>query len=333
MSIWRTENWEVSHYNWMDDVRGGMNPPDRFMLHDISMRDGAHVVDYSNKERIELATALSDLGVQRIEIESRAPIITRQSIYPPEEHWETLRNIANMGLRSEVCTMRNVSEGYSGIDNALECDVASIILQEPVHRGWLEGLGQTLEQRLEIIDDVIGYAKDHGCFVTFFNSHIGLSKLDYLLTVVEAGVEAGANSLCITDSEGICTPQTFRFFVEKYIESSKGSLPVEVHSHNDFGLALANIVSSYEAGASIAHCSVNNLGSRTGNASLEEVVISFHVLYGEELGLNYNKLNNIVELVEKMQQWPLAKNKPLYGYGVNESPYKMEYFGKTPHIK
>ena len=333
MSKWKTDNWEVSEYNWMKEVREGMTPPDGFELHDITMRDGAHVVDFSDKERTQLAEALSDLGVHRLEIESRARMIRLQSIYPPESHWETLSNIANMGLKARIFTMRNVVEGRDGIDKALECDVPNIVLQEPVQRGWLKRLGQTEEDRVEDIREVVTYAKDRGCYVDFFTNHVCLSDPDYLLRIVKAGVEAGSDSLCITDSEGIGTPQTFSFLVQKFIEASGGRLPVEVHPHNDFGLALAITIASYGAGASVVHCCVNNLGSRAGNTSLEEAVVALHVLYGVDLGLDYSKLYDVCSLVETMQQWPVAKNRPFSGYGINEAPYKLQYFGKQPHEK
>jgi len=333
LSKWKTDNWEVSKYNWMEAVREGMKPPDSFELHEITMRDGAHVVDFSGRERVQLAEALSELGVHRIEIESRARVIRRQSIYPPEEHWETLRNITNMGLKARFCTMRNVVEGREGIDKALECNVPNIVLQEPVQKGWLKQLGQTEKDRIEEIQEVITYAKERGCFINFFTNHICLSDPDYLLRIVKVGIEAGVDTLCITDSEGIGTPETFKYLVQKFIEASEGRLPVEVHPHNDFGLALANTIASYGAGASVVHCCVNNLGSRAGNTSLEEVVIALHVMYGVDLGLDYQKLHNVCSLVETMQQWPVAKNRPFSGYGINQAPYKLQYFGKKPHKK
>ncbi|MHA2393784.1 MAG: hypothetical protein ACXAEX_17750 [Promethearchaeota archaeon] len=327
------EDWNLSDYNWNDEVLGMINPPQKFELHDATMRDGAHVVDFSDKERIQLSEALSDLGVRRIEIESRESTIKRQSIYPPEQHWETLRNIANMGLKGKIFTHRNLSEGRSGIDEALSYDVTHIVLQEPVQRGWCESQGQTIEQRIEFIHDVVSYAKESGCYIDFFNNHVGLSKLGNLLKIVQAGVDAGADSLCLTDSEGNCTPQTFKFLTKKVLEVSKGKLPVEVHPHNDYGLALANTIASFEVGASVTHCCVNSLGSRAGNTALEEICIALRVLYNVELGLNYNKLYEVCRLVEQMQQWPVGKNKPFYGYGIHAAPHKLEYFGKRSHIK
>jgi isopropylmalate/homocitrate/citramalate synthase len=307
-----------------------MNPPQKYELHDATMRDGAHVVDFTDKERIHLTEALSDLGVHRIEIESREFVIKRQSVIPPEKHWETLKNIANMGLKGKIFTMRNLNEGRAGIDDSLKHDIPNIVLQEPVQRGWLESQGHTIEQRIELIQDVVGYAKERGCFIDFFNNHVGLSELGYLLKIVKAGVDAGADSLTITDSEGNCTPQTFKFLTQKYLEISKGKLPVEVHPHNDYGLALANTMASYEAGSSVTHCCVNSLGARAGNTSLEEICITLHVLYNVELEMNYEKLHDVCLLVELMQQWPVGKNKPFNGYGIDKAPHKLEYFGK-PH--
>ena len=326
-------DWEVSEYNWDEETTALMTPPSTFGIHDATMRDGAHVVDFTEKERVQLAVALSDLGVNRIEIESRANVIKRQSIFTPEQHWKTLKAIANMGLKAKIFTMRNVTEGRAGIDEALRYDVPNIVLQEPVQKGWLKQLGQTEEERIDIIQELITYAKDRGCFIDYFNNHIGLSEIDYLTRIVKAGADAGADTICITDSEGICTPHAFRYLVNKFVEASEGNLPIQVHPHNDFGLAMANTIASYEAGASLVHCCVNSLGSRTGNTSLEEVAISFRVLYDIDMGLNYDKLHDVCRLVETMQQWPVAKNKPFSGYGINSAPYKLEYFGKQPHKK
>lgn len=333
MSRWKTHDWEVSEYNWNEEVRKSMRSTDKFTIHDATLRDGAHVVDFSDKERIQLASALSDLGIQRIEIESRAPVIRQQSKYTPEKHWETLKKIADMGLRAKVFTMRNVVEGIAGIDEALKCNVTNIVLQEPVNRGRLEQLHQTVEQRVKQIQEVITYAKNQGCFIDFFFVRITESELNYILQIAKAGLEAGADSLCITDSAGSGTPQTFRFLVRKFIDLTWGKLPVEIHVHNDFGLAMANLTAGYEAGASLAHCCVNSLGSRAGNISLDEAVIALHVLYDVDLGLNYGRLYDVCKLVETMQQWPMAKNKPFYGYGIERAPYKLQYFGKQPHEK
>jgi methanogen homocitrate synthase len=333
MSKWKTGSWEVSEYNWSEEVRKGMTPPDKIEIHDATLRDGAHVVDFSDKERAQFVIALSELGIRRIEIESRAPVIRGQSKYPPEKHWETLRRIVNMGLKVKIFTMRNVIEGRAGIDEAIKCDVSNIVLQEPVNRGRLQQLNQTIEQRINQIFDVITYAKERGCFVDFFFPRITESELDYSLQVVKAGTEAGADSLCITDSAGSGSPQTFRFLVRKFIEVTGGKIPVEIHPHNDFGLAMSNLMAGYEAGASVIHCCVNGLGSRAGNTPLVEAVIALHVLYGVDLGLNYSKLYDISKLVETMQQWPMAKNKPFYGYGISQAPYKLQYFGKKPHEK
>ncbi len=76
---------------------------------------------------------------------------------------------------------------------------------------------------------------------------------------------------------------------QKYVEVSEGEIPVEIHAHNDFGLALANSLVSIDCGASVIHCSVNGLGSRTGNTILEELVIALRMIYKTDLGLNYQK--------------------------------------------
>ena len=318
----------TSEYNIIEDSIRKTGSLGKVKLHDITMRDGAHVVDFSNKERILLASQLSDLGVHRIEIESRENVILSQSLYSPEDHFETLKNIVNMGLKSDIYTMRNVQEGQKGIDESLKLDITHIMLQEPVNRDWLKKVGQREEERFEKIKKVIRYAKDMGCSIVFFNNHICDSDPKYLDKIIKLGKECEVDSYCITDSEGIGGLDAFRRLTQKYVEVSDGDIPVEIHAHNDFGLALANSLVSIDCGASVIHCSVNGLGSRTGNTILEELVIALRTIYKTDLGLNYQKLYEVCEIVEHMQQWPVAKNKPFYGYGIHEAPYYLEYFGK-----
>lgn len=318
----------TSEYNKIEDSISKTSSLDKIKLHDITMRDGAHVVDFSNQERIMLACQLSDLGVHRIEIESRENVIRRQSLYSPEDHWKTLKNILGMGLKSDIYTMRNVVEGQKGIDESLKLDITHIELQEPVNRDWLKKLGQSEEERFEKIEKVIRYAKDMGCYVAFFNNHICDSDPKYLEKIIKLGKECKVDSYCITDSEGMGGLSAFSRLTQKYIEVSGGNIPVEIHAHNDFGLALANSLVSIDCGATVIHCSVNGLGSRTGNAVLEELVIALRAIYNMDLGLHYKKLYKVCEIVEYMQQWPVSKTKPFYGYGIHDAPYDLEYFGK-----
>jgi methanogen homocitrate synthase len=315
-------------YNKIEDSIRKISSLDNLKLHDITMRDGAHVVDFSNNERIELASQLSDLGVHRIEIESRENVIRRQSLYSPEDHWKTLKNIVGMGLKSDIYTMRNVIEGQKGIDESLKLEITHIELQEPVHRDWIKKLGQSEEERFEKIAKVIQYAKDMGCYIVFFNNHICDSDPKYLEKIIRLGKEFDVDSYCITDSEGMGGLDAFKYLTKKYIELSGGDVPVEIHAHNDFGLALANSLISINQGASVIHCSVNGLGSRAGNTKLEELIITLHAIYNMDLGLTYQKLYDVCKIVEYMQQWPIAKNKPFYGYGIHSAPYDLKYFGK-----
>lgn len=135
--------------------------------------------------------------------------------------------------------------------------------------------------------------------------------IGFLKRVCKAAEEAGADRINIPDTVGVLTPLTMRRLIED-IKSVAG-VPISVHCHNDFGMAVANSLAGVEAGASQIHVTVNGLGERAGNAALEEVVMALHLIYHRKTGINTKLLYDTSRLVAKLTGVAMQPNKAIVG--------------------
>jgi len=340
MSSWKTENWYVSHLNFLDEVTASITIRKKAVIHDVTLRDGGHSVGlvFGKDEQLEIAEALDDLGISRIEVSSR----------PNPEDVEAAKIVASSGLNADIFTFLTTAEGRAGIDIALKCGISNIVLGTAISDVAINAANLTREKVIAQIIDAVTYAKDHGLFVTFFTIDSTRADSGFAIQTVNAGVnEAHADSVAVVDSYGVATPEAMRYLTKKYMETVKGRVPVEVHCHNDFGLGLANAIAAFCAGAEVIHASFNGLGPKCGNPATEEVAVCLKILYGVDLNLRYEKLYGVSKLIEKLSKHPLAKNKPVVGEDVfssesgsairsmekpSYSPYNPTFVGQIPRL-
>jgi isopropylmalate/homocitrate/citramalate synthase len=156
-------------------------------------------------------------------------------------------------------------------------------------------------------------AKSAGLHVAFVTEDTVRAPWPFLERLYRGVQEAGADRLVISDTVGIMTPITFRWFLREFARRIR---PTDwaVHCHNDFGLATANTITALEEGVNCPHVCVNGLGERAGNASLEEVAIAIESLYGVKTGLRIDRLYQLSRTVEEISGIPLPLNKALVGY-------------------
>ncbi len=340
MSVWKTDNWQVSPIDFINEVTASIAPHKKPAIHDATLRDGLESagVVFGRDEKIELANALDDLGISRIEI----------GLGTSPDEMDTVKIIANSGLKAHIFTFRTIQEGRAGIDLALKYGVSHVIAATYVSDIGIKSIGLTRQQVIAQIIDTVTYAKEHGMFVNFFTIDSTRADLDFVLQAINAGAnEAHADSVSLVDSFGVTNPEAIRYLTKKYIETVKGQVPVEIHCHNDFGLGLANAIAAYSVGAEVIHTSFNGLGNRAGNPATEEAAVCLHILYGADLNLKYEKLFGVSKLVEKLSKWSLANNKPVSGGKVfatesggtfvnmekpSCSPYNPRFVGQVPEL-
>ena len=280
-----------------------MNLSDKIYIFDTTLRDGEQTpgVALTVDEKIQIARKLNNLGVDKIEV--GFPASSKGEI-------ESAKRIKDLDLDS---TLVGLSRSLSrDIDAVLDADldyVHTFIGTSPLHRDY-----KLKMSRQTIIDTAVSaveYAKDHGLAVEFSAEDATRTERDLLFEVFNEVVSAGVDFLDVPDTVGILTPVVTHELITDI--KSNFDTPISVHFHNDFGLATANTLTAIECGANQAHVTVNGLGERTGNCSLEELVVTLKVAYGIDLGLDTTRLYSLSNLIGRFTGVKMPVNKPIVG--------------------
>ncbi len=270
---------------------------------DTTLRDGEQTpgVALLTKDKLLIAHKLDTLGVK---------IIETGSAITSEGEREAIRAVANEGLNAEICSYCRVRQ--EDIDFALECDVDSIHLVVPVSDLHIEiKLKKTYTEVLQMIRDIVKYAKDKGLVVELSGEDASRANLEFLKEVYAVGIKAGADRICFCDTVGLLVPKKTSEIFEELANTF--DVPIAIHCHDDFGFATANTLAALEAGATQAHVTVNGIGERAGNTSLEEVVMSLEKIYEYNTGIVLKDIYSTSRLVSRLTGIPVAPNKAIVG--------------------
>ena len=301
----RDDRWWVSPFNVTDQVRRSFSLPPRVQIHDATLRDGEQTpgVVFSVADKIAIAEALAAVGVDRIE--AGMPAVS-------DDDFEAVRQITKLGLPSRIYTF--VRAMTADIDKSLECGARGVILEVPI--GYPKLLWQfkwTWEDVLRKSVEVVRYAKAHDLEVVYFPYDTTRAREEDLTNLLTRMIQdAPPDSVGVVDTMGCVLPDAMKYLV-RLVKRLTNGLPVEVHTHNDFGMAVATELAGVEAGAEVVHSCANGLGERTGNAALEELIVALHVLYGYETPYQLDRLPELGALVSRLSNRPIALNKPILG--------------------
>ena len=280
-----------------------MNLSDKIYIFDTTLRDGEQTpgVALTVDEKIQIATKLNNLGVDKIEV--GFPASSKGEI-------ESAKQIKSLGLKSTLVGLsRSLRKDVDAVLNSDLEYIHTFIGTSPLHRDYK--LKMSKEKIIETAVDAIEYDRDHGLTVEFSAEDATRTERNFLFEVFNEAVSAGADFLDVPDTVGILTPIMAREIITDIKDNF--SIPISVHFHNDFGLATANTLTAIECGANQAHVTVNGLGERTGNCSLEELVMSLKSAYGIDLELDTTRLYSLSHLVGRLTGVKMPVNKPIVG--------------------
>ncbi|MEX2722175.1 MAG: 2-isopropylmalate synthase, partial [Candidatus Wukongarchaeota archaeon] len=272
-------------------------------IFDTTLRDGEQMPGCALRpeEKTEIAHQLDMLGVDVIE--AGFPIAS-------EGERQAIKSITKEGLNSEICGLARSNK--ADIDAVISCNVDRVhtfIATSALHME--KKLKMTPEEVIEHAVSGVEYVKDHGLKSEFSAEDATRSDIEFLKKVFASAVEAGADVVDIPDTVGVAIPRTM-FHIVREVKSAV-NVPVAVHCHDDFGLAVANSLASVEAGAEQVHVCVNGIGERAGNASLEEVALALQVHYGIQTGIRTEEIYKTSQLVTRLMRVLIAPNKAIVG--------------------
>lgn len=272
-------------------------------IFDTTLRDGEQTpgVTVTPDQKVQIAIKLDELGVDAIE--AGFPIVSQGEM-------QAIRIISKQGLKADVCGLARAVE--SDIDAAIKCDlkyVHTFIATSDIHMQYK--LKMSPEQVLERAVKAVEYCKKHGLQVEFSAEDATRSDRKFLLDVFKAVTDAGADRIDIPDTVGYRTPE----YIAQIVNDVKSvtNLPISMHCHNDFGLAVANAIAGINSGASCAHVTINGLGERAGNASLEEFVMALEILYNKSHNIKTQLIYETSKFVSNTMGIIVQPNKAIIG--------------------
>lgn len=270
---------------------------------DTTLRDGEQTagIVFSNVEKYRIAQLMDDANVQQIE----AGIPTMGA-----DEKKAVRHIARMGLNASILGWNRAE--IQDIDTSIDCDVDSVAISMSSSDIHIEHkLKKSREWVLDKVVESVEHAKAHGLYVSCNGEDASRADMDFLLQFAQAAKEAGADRFRYCDTIGRELPSTCHDRVKKIIDTV--GIDVEMHTHNDFGMATANCIAGIEAGARFASTTVMGIGERSGNAPLEEIVMAAKHLLCKDFGIIPLKLKPLAEFVSVAADRPIPVYKPFLG--------------------
>ncbi|MEK6776132.1 MAG: homocitrate synthase [bacterium] len=277
-----------------------MNPP---IICDTTLRDGEQApgVAFTTEEKVAIARMLDEAGIQ--EIEAGTPAMGRQEC-------DAVKGIVSLGLKARVLAWNRAL--ISDVNASIGCGVTAVAISLPVSDLQIERkLGKERSWVLAQLCRTLEYAKHLGLYVCVGAEDASRADPQFLCKFALTAAACSADRIRFSDTVGILDPvETFKRISDLTRELS---IPVEIHTHNDFGLATANALAGIQAGAEIVSTTVLGLGERAGNAAIEQVVMSLREIYGLETGVQADSLLPLCRYVAQASGREIPPGAPVVG--------------------
>lgn len=314
---------------------------DRVYIFDTTLRDGEQSPGFSMsvEEKLNFARQLAKLNVDIIE--AGFPVSSPVQFEAVKRIAEEIEGPTIAGLARAM--EKDIVSCYDAVKNAEKSRIHTFIATSPIHME--HKLKKQPDDVLKMAVEAVKIAKSLCDEVEFSAEDATRSEIPFLIDIVQAVIEAGAKVVNIPDTVGYTTPVEYHNIISQLVQNVKGieNAIISVHCHNDLGLAVANSLSAVQAGARQIECTINGIGERAGNASLEEVVMAMHVrpeVYPVAIGINAKEiypsstqLSNTTGVFVQPNKAVVGKNAFAHESGIHQDgflKYRQTYEIMTP---
>jgi 2-isopropylmalate synthase len=300
--------------------------PNYVRIFDTTMRDGEQSpgATLTSAEKVEIARGLTRLGVDVIEagFPAASPDDLEGVRRIALEVGNPLDGDGEQQLQAPVicglarASKKDIDAAWEAVKHAANPRIHTFLATSPIHMQYK--LRMDAEQVVDQVREMVAYAKSYCDDVEFSPEDAGRSDPGFLYLVLAEAIKAGATTLNIPDTVGYTTPQEFGSLIRGIIANTPGidQAVVSIHCHNDLGLATANTLAGIQEGARQAEVTINGIGERAGNTSLEEVVMALstrRAVYGLEMGIDTTQIVRISRMVSNYTGIPVQPNKAIVG--------------------
>ncbi len=276
---------------------------ERIIIDDTTLRDGEQTagVVFSLEEKKRIARMLDEIGVG--ELECGIPAMGKQE-------QASVRALVEMGLKARLITWNRAT--VEDIQASIEAGVGAVDISLSVSDLHIERkLRKSRDWVREQLKRALGFAKERGLYVSVGGEDASRADLDFLVELMTLAKGMGADRFRYCDTLGILNPFTMYENVRYLL--ARVDLDLEVHTHNDLGMATANAIAGIKAGARFVNTTVNGLGERAGNAALEEVVMALKHACGIDPGIDTRRFVEISRFVGRASRRPVPEWKAVVG--------------------
>jgi 2-isopropylmalate synthase len=286
----------------------------RVKIFDTTLRDGEQSpgAAMSVEQKVKMAVALERLGIDRIE--AGLPVSSPVQFEAVKKIGESLKSSTAVALAR--CLEQDIDSAYEALKKAKNKMLHIFIATSPLHREFKLKLNK--DEILQSIKETLQYAKQYFPYIEFSAEDASRTEPEFLYQVIRTAIKYGATTINIPDTVGYAIPFEFSQLIEailKNVPETKG-IDLSVHCHNDLGLAVANSIASIGAGANQVEVTLNGIGERAGNCSLEELVMALNVrkdLLDFSTGINLELLYPTSLLLQSITGLIIPRNKPIIG--------------------
>ena len=301
-----------------------MTTPSDIIIDDTTLRDGEQTagVVFSLREKLAIARLLDAIGVQ--EIECGIPAMG-------EEERDSIRALVELNLNARLITWNRAL--IPEIEASIACGITAVDISLSVSDQMIaKKLGTDRQAVKEQLKTALGFAKAQGLYVSVGGEDASRADIGFLVELLQITRELGGDRFRFCDTLGIMDPFTLYDRVA-WLRASVPEVAIEVHTHNDLGMATANAIAGIRAGARFVNTTVNGLGERAGNAALEEVVMGLKYACGIETGIETHRFRELSLVVAKASRRDLPAWKAVVGERVfaHEAGLHADGVLKDPH--
>ena len=293
------KKWSVSPYCFEPEVRAGWKIPSKITIHDVTLRDGEQTpgVVFRKEEKLKIAHALEDAGIQRIE---------GGMIATTGEDFDALATMAKEIKHAEVaCFSRARRDDMElAVKSKVKRAVMEITAQDPIIKSIWGTRGKAAEEIIKLVK----FGHENGLKVTYFLMESSRASLDLLRDIIIPVAEEGKpDNIAIVDTRGSAYPPAFAWLVAEVKKWTK--IPIEIHCHNNWGFATASTLAGVTAGAEVVHTCLNGMG---GNAPLDEIIMGLEAFLKVDTGIKTQTFTRLSAMAKEFSRadW----YKPFVGY-------------------
>jgi isopropylmalate/homocitrate/citramalate synthase len=306
-----TDKYWITELNFLPETTKDFALPQKAEIYDVTLREidqtPGTVLRY--EEKLEMAKELDSLGVNYVEI---FPVVSKDDA-------RALTDIKKQGYKFKTSGLARLVK--ADIDCVAECNADYVQIEGPGNMAMTKlSFGITDENAMiKSWIDNIKYAKSLGLKIAVVPWDMGKADIKLQERLYKEIAAEGVEQLAWADTYGFTTPWAVFYIIKKMREWTQDAFKIGCHFHNDYGLATANTMATFAAGGQFAHCALNSIGERAGNASLDEIVMMLEVLLGVKTDIDLSRLYPVSKKLESISNTKIAPTKPVIG----ERMYKM----------